>query len=216
MRALKVLPVAAALLFATAVQAADKPDPVPEKLAVPSASKKVHRPNTVLDPISSEGRARFAQSTFAGTPLSLRDLINLLTYKVPVKEGVSYDDLVSSMKARANKLNFKFVGSNAIYKDVGALSGETARKIEVFNFCDAQVARELLDYSLEFVVFLPCRIAAVEDADGKLWLMTLDWNVNWLDTSPNPDRLPESLRTAATKLHDSLVEIMRAGAEGDL
>ncbi|MGE5477956.1 MAG: DUF302 domain-containing protein [Bacteroidales bacterium] len=217
MRALKALPLAAAVALATVTAyAADAKDPVPEKLNFPSASKKPHRANTVLAPISPEARAKFAQSTFAGTPLSLRDLINLLTYKVPVKEGVSYDDVVSSMKARANKLNFKFVGSNAIYKDVAALSGQSARKIEVFNFCDAAVARELLDYSLEFVVFLPCRIAAVEDADGKLWLMTLDWNVNWLDTSPNPDRLPESLRTAATKLHDSLVEIMRAGAEGEL
>lgn len=217
MRALKILPVIAALVLGLAsAQAADSKDPVPEKLTFPSASKKAHRPNTVLDPISPEARSKFAQSTFAATPLSLRDLINLLTYKVRVKDGVAYDDVVSSMKARANKLNFKFVGSNAIYKDVSALSGETARKVEVFNFCDAQVARELLDYSLEFVVFLPCRIAAVEDTDGKLWLMTLDWNVNWLDTSPNPDRLPDSLRNAAGKLREGLVEIIRAGAEGEL
>lgn len=217
MRALKILPLAAALLLSGAAHAADPAkDPVPEKLGFPSASKKVHRPNTVLDPISPEARTKFAQSAFAATPLSLRDLINLLTYKVPVKDGVSYDDVVSSMKARANKLNFKFVGSNAIHKDVAAISGQPARKIEVFNFCDAQVARELLDYSLEFVIFLPCRVAAVEDADGKLWLMMLDWNVSWLDTSPNPDRLPEGLRTAATKLRESLTEIIRAGAEGEL
>lgn len=217
MRALKILPLVAALLLPVAAHAADPAkDPVPEKLTFPSASKKAHRANTVLDPISPEARTKFAQSAFAATPLSLRDLINLLTYKVPVKDGVSYDDVVSSMKARANKLNFKFVGSNAIYKDVAAISGQPARKVEVFNFCDAQVARELLDYSLEFVIFLPCRIAAIEDADGKLWLMMLDWNVSWLDTSPNPDRLPESLRVAATKLRDSLTEIIRAGADGEL
>ena len=29
----------------------------------------------------------------------------------------------------------------------------------------------------EFVVFLPCRIALLEDADKKLWVMTLDWDV---------------------------------------
>ena len=208
--------VAAALLASAPALAADKADPVPQKLSFPSASKKEHRPNTVLEPISSEARTKFAQSTFAGTPLSLRDLINLLTYKVEAKEGLSYDEVVSSMKARANKLNFKFVGSNAIYKDVTAITGQPSPKVEVFNFCDAQVARELLDYSLEFVVFLPCRIAAVEDADKRIWLMTLDWHPNWLDTSPNPDRLPDSLVKSATRLHDSLIEIIRAGANGEL
>lgn len=208
--------VAAALLASAPALAADKADPAPQKLSFPSASKKEHRANTVLEPISPEARTKFAQSTFAGTPLSLRDLINLLTYKVEAKEGLSYDEVVSSMKARANKLNFKFVGSNAIYKDVTAITGQPSPKVEVFNFCDAQVARELLDYSLEFVVFLPCRIAAVEDADKRIWLMTLDWHPNWLDTSPNPDRLPDSLVKSATRLHDSLIEIIRAGANGEL
>lgn len=208
--------VAAALLASAPALAADKADPVPQKLSFPSASKKEHRANTVLEPISPEARTKFAQSTFAATPLSLRDMINLLTYKVEAKDGLSYDEVVSSMKARANKLNFKFVGSNAIYKDVTAITGQPSPKVEVFNFCDAQVARELLDYSLEFVVFLPCRIAAVEDADKRIWLMTLDWHPNWLETSPNPDRLPDSLVKSATRLHDSLIEIIRAGANGEL
>ncbi len=198
------------------VWAADKAKPVPDSLPLPSAGKKEHRPNTVLDPITAEARRNFARSAFAATPLSLRDLINLLTLKVPVKDGVSYDDVVASMKARANKLNFKYVGSNAIYKDVAALTGKDTSKVEVFNFCDAQVARQLLDYSLEFVIFLPCRVAAVEDADKRLWLMTLDWDVSWLDSSPNPDRIPDSLRTEAQRLHDGLVDIITAGANGDL
>lgn len=217
MRALKLIPMAvAAVLCTMQAQAADQPASATDKLTFPSASKKNHQPNTALEPITSDARSKFAQSSFAATPLSLRDLVNVLTYKERVKDGLSYDDVVASMKARANKLNFKFVGSNAIYKDITAITGQPSPKVEIFNFCDAQVARELLDYSLEFVVFLPCRVAAVEDRDGHLWLMTLDWNANWLDTSPNPDRLPDSLRKSATRLHDSLIEIIHAGAEGEL
>ncbi len=184
-------------------------------LGFPAPEKRVVTPNTVMAPITAEARKKFMQSTMAANPLSLRDMINLLTEKVPVQAGVSYDDAVAAMKQRANKLNLKFVGANSIYKDVAAISGKPTPKVEVFNFCDATVARELLDYSLEFVVLLPCRIAAVEDAQGKVWLMTLDWDASWLDTAPNPDRMPASLVTSATRLRQNMREIMRAGAAGE-
>ncbi|MBC7953061.1 MAG: DUF302 domain-containing protein [Rhodospirillaceae bacterium] len=216
MRALKALPIAAALVLATlTAQAADRPQ-IPDKFTAPAPSKKEHRANTVMEPITSEARTRFVQSLMAGNPLSVRDMVNLMTYKVEANAGLSYDDVVSSMKQRANKLNFKFVGSNAIYKDVTATTGQPSPKVEIFNFCDAAVARELLDYSLEFAVFLPCRIAAVEDADKRIWLMMLDWDVAWLDTSPNPDRIPDSLRKNAARLRQGLIDIIRAGSSGDL
>ncbi|MRR52549.1 MAG: DUF302 domain-containing protein [Rhodocyclaceae bacterium] len=187
----------------------------PESYRFPAPEKKVAPPNTVMDPITAEARKKFVQSAMASNPLSLRDMINLLADKLEAQPGVSYDDAVAAMKQRANKLNLKFVGVNSIYKDVAAISGKPTPKVEVFNFCDAQVARELLDYSLEFVVLLPCRIAAVEDAKSKVWLMTLDWDVSWLDTSPNPDTLPDSLKQSAVRLRQTMREIMRAGAAGE-
>lgn len=216
MRALKLIPVIAALVMVASGASAQSRDPIPEKFSAPAPAAKEHRPNTVMDPITAEARTRFIQSLMAGNPLSLRDMINLMTYKVEAKPGLSYDDVVSSMKQRANKLNFKFVGSNAIYKDVSALTGAATPRVEIFNFCDALVARELLDYSLEFAIFLPCRIAAVEDADARIWLLMLDWDVSWLDTSPNPDRMPESLRKSAARLRQGLADIIRAGGNGDL
>ena len=151
-----------------------------------------------------------------GQEVHYRDLINLLAYKVEAKPGLSYDDVVASMKARANKINFKFVGVNAIWKDVAATTGKPTPRVEIFNFCDANIARELLDYSLEFVIFLPCRIAVVEDAHQKIWLVMLDWDVRWVDDLPNPDRIPDSLRQGAIQLRQGLADIIQAGANGDL
>lgn len=216
MRALKVIPLAAALAILVSGVQAQTRDPIPDKYSFPAPTKKEHRPNTMMEPITPEARTRFIQSMMAGNPLSLRDMINLMTYKVQAKAGLSYDDVVSSMKQRANKLNFKFVGSNAIYKDVSAITGKSTPRVEIFSFCDALVARELLDYSLEFAIFLPCRIAAVEDADQRIWLLMLDWDVSWMDTSPHPDRMPDSLHQSAARLRQALSEIMRAGAEGEL
>ncbi|GBG01772.1 hypothetical protein AZSI13_10990 [Azospira sp. I13] len=189
---------------------------VPEKYTAPAPAKKQFTPNTVMDPITPEARKRFMQSGTAFNPLSVRDMVNLLAYKVEAKPGVSYDDVVASLKARANKLNFKFVGVNSIYKDVAALTGKPTPKVEVFNFCDAQLARDILDYSLEFVIFFPCRIAVVEDAAGKVWLVMLDWDVSWFDGSPNPNTLPDNVRQGAERIRKSLEEIIQAGANGDL
>lgn len=213
MRAATLL--AAACLLASATQALAQ-TPAPDSYRFPAPEKRSFVPNTAMDPILPEARKRFLQSAMAANPLSLRDMINLFAYKLEAKPGVSYDDVVAAMKHKANKLNFKFVGVNSIYKDVAAITGKPTPRVEVYNFCDAIVARELLDYSLEFVVLLPCRIAVVEDARAKVWLMTLDWDVSWLDTSPNPDSIPPSLRASAVRLRKAIDDIMQAGADGEL
>lgn len=189
---------------------------LPDKYPVPVPAARQHTPNTMLEAITPEARNRFVQSSLGLSPLSLRDWINLLAYKVEARPGLSYDDVVASMKARANKINFKFVGVNAIWKDVAASTGKATPRVEIFNFCDANIARELLDYSLEFVIFLPCRIAVVEDAEQKIWLLMLDWDVRWVDDIPNPDRISDPLRQGATKLREGLEDIIQAGANGDL
>ena len=58
--------------------------------------------------------------------------------------GVSFDEVVQSMMLRANQVNLKFVGSNLMWKDFQAVLGDTgAPRVEVFNFCDIAVGRDL-------------------------------------------------------------------------
>ncbi|MDV7391435.1 DUF302 domain-containing protein, partial [Arthrospira platensis SPKY1] len=123
-------------------------------------------------------------------------------------------DVVDSMKIRANKINLKFVGANPLWKEVAAVTGKPTPRVEIFSFCDAPLVREMLDYSLEFVIFMPCRIAVVEDARAQIWMVMLDWNPDWLEDAP--DRLPETLRNSARKLRQDLEDIIQAGARGDL
>jgi Domain of unknown function DUF302 len=80
------------------------------------------------------------------------------------------------MMLRANQLNFKHVGTNQMWKDFNVvLEDKEAPKIEVFSFCDIAVGRDLLKVSPEFIVFLPCRIAVMEDGDKNIWVLMLDW-----------------------------------------
>jgi uncharacterized protein (DUF302 family) len=91
----------------------------------------------------------------ARSSLSLRERINLMTYKVEAQPGLSWDDVISSMKQRANKINLKFIGAQQVHKEIEAITGKPTPRVEIYHFCDALLARELLDYSLEFAVFYP-------------------------------------------------------------
>lgn len=182
----------------------------------PSQSKRDLPPNTVSGQLSDEAKRNVYQSLMMFSPLSLRDMISVMAEKMEVAEDVSFDDAIESMKLRANEVNFKFVGHSPLWKDIEAITGEPTPRVEIFQFCDAIVARKILDYAPEFVVFLPCRIALLEDAKGKLWVMTLDWNVNWLSLAQNPNSiLDDELIKEAKRIRSSLRYIMEGAATGD-
>jgi len=173
--------------------------------------------NTVSQGMDLENKRRLYQSMMMMSPLSLRDMFTIMADKIPVEEGVSFEDAIDAMKLRANLVNFKLVGHQPMWKEIEATTGKPSSKIEIFQFCDAMVARKILDYAPEFAIYLPCRIALLEDAEGKLWVMTLDWNVGWLDYVQNPNSVLEmELREEAQRIRDALRYIMEGAATGDL
>lgn len=218
-----VVALSAGILLSPAVQAADAAKPAPAPAALPfniqlppTRPKEEHVPNTMRESISPEARANFISSLMAVNPFSMQEMIAMMAVKYQAKEGLTFDDVVEAMKSKANELNFKFVGVNPMWKDVIAISGKKdTPRVEFYSFCDAMVARELLDLSLEFAIFLPCRIAVVEDAYKKIWLLTLDWDVRWLDTSKNPNQISDKLREGALRIREAIDKIMRAGAAGE-
>jgi uncharacterized protein (DUF302 family) len=186
------------------------------RMWIPSQSKRNVPANTVSDSISDEAKRNLYQSLMMFSPLSLRDMISIMADKMPVAEDVSFDDAIESMKLRANEINFKFVGHSPLWKDVAAITGEDTPRVEIFSFCDAIVARKVLDFAPEFIVFIPCRIALIEDAQGQIWVMTLDWNVNWLNLAQNPNSvLDKELREEAIRIREGIRYIMEGAATGD-
>lgn len=181
-----------------------------------SSALTTDEPNTMMPSISSEAKMNAFQSFMALNPLSLRDIINLMTAKIKVDEGLTIDDVVTSMNLRANLLNLRLVGHNAPWKIMESIAGEEMPKVEILSYCDVMTMRMILDYSPEFVALLPCRIAVTEDASGDLWVVTLDWDVRWLDTGANPNKLSDDLRERAIAIRENIQSIMEAGATGDL
>ena len=53
----------------------------------------------------------------------------------------------------------------------------------------------------------------IEDANGQGWLVLMDVNV---DAVAKEKRLPQALKDRINEVRQSLVEIMQAGAKGEL
>jgi uncharacterized protein (DUF302 family) len=149
--------------------------------------------------------------------MSMPDAMNWMAHKIKVKPGLKFEDVLDSMNLRANQLNFKHVGENLMYKDFRAVLGDMdAPRIEVHSYCDIAVGRELLKISPEFVVFLPCRIVIMEDANKDIWVLMLDWNMDWVAGYDNQLGITPELAKGAKELRDKMESILQAGANGDL
>ncbi len=130
--------------------------------------------------------------------------------KMALAEDVTLDDAIDAMKSRANALNMKLVAHQPMHKEHESLGLDNIHRIEIFQFCYADIAKQMIEHDINFAAYMPCRIAALEDTNGKPWLIMMN-----LDMIMMVADLPESLIEPAKKVRDALMEIMEAGANGD-
>ncbi len=135
--------------------------------------------------------------------------INQTVVRMPLADGVNADDAIEALQSKAVELNMKFVAHQPLSKELEARGVETGR-LEIFQFCNPMDAHEMVKFNPIFAAYMPCRIALVEDQEGKQWLMMLN-----LDMLINSAPLPPELRTIAERVNSTLTQIMEAGANGD-
>ena len=154
-----------------------------------------------------------APASWAAAPKTKQSAQAADVYKVAIDHGVSLADAAESMRLRANALNLKLVAELPLSKQVEAITGKPQRIVTIYQFCDAVLARDLIDMNLDFAVYMPCRIALIEDAQGQGWLVMMDVNV---DAVAKEKRLPQVLKDRVNAVRKSLIDIMQAGAKGEL
>lgn len=130
--------------------------------------------------------------------------------RVQIQEGVSFDDAVVSLKLRANQHNLKFVGASPLYKEVEALTGKPAKRMEIFSFCDGLTAQQMIALDPLMISFMPCRIAMVEDALGKRWIISMMMDEAMIRA------LPADTRKNAERIMGAMKDMMLAASNGDI
>lgn len=136
--------------------------------------------------------------------------VKLQIARIQIQDNVSFDDAVESLKLRANQHNLKFVGVNQLYKEIEALTGKPAKRMEIFNFCDGLTAGKMLAADPLMIAFMPCRIALLEDVQGKRWVISMMMDIKLIQA------MPEETRKSAEKVMAAMKDMMVAASKGDL
>jgi uncharacterized protein (DUF302 family) len=156
--------------------------------------------------------ASLMQPAIAADPKSEISYTNvkLQIARIQVQDSVSFDDAVESLKLRANQHNLKFVGVNQLYKEIEALSGKPTKRMEIFNFCDGLTAGKMLAADPLMIAFMPCRIALLEDTQGKRWVISMMMDIKLIQA------MPADTRKAAERVMAAMKDMMVAASKGDL
>jgi uncharacterized protein (DUF302 family) len=176
------------------------------------------KPYSMAPSLPREQKVALMQAMMALMPnMGIRDAMSFMTTKYKAKDGLTFEDVKTSMELSANKLNFKKVGESPMWKDFQAVLGDmNAPRMEVFHYCDIAAGRAVLMASPESIAYLPCRIAIMEDANKQLWVITLDWDLAWLDTVQSKMGIDAELSKYAKDIQVKMDTIMRAAANGEL
>ena len=150
-----------------------------------------------------------AQSAESAAGISYTD-VKLQIAQIQIQENVSFDDAVESLKLRANQHNLKFVGVNQLYKEIASLTGKPAKRMEIFNFCDGLTANKMLIADPLMIAFMPCRIALLEDLQGKRWVISMMMDIKLIQA------MPDDTRKSAEHVMEAMKDMMVAASKGDL
>lgn len=139
-----------------------------------------------------------------------QQMINNSIQIFEIAEDVGVEDAIQSMKLRANMLNFKMVADLPLSEQVKAL-GQDANYMRILAFCDALIAKKMVEFNKIFAGFLPCRIAVIEDGEGRGFIVTMN-----MDMMLHAVDLPDDILPLAQQVRDSIYSIVDAGVNGDL
>jgi len=136
---------------------------------------------------------------------------NSAVYMVPVEPGVSYDDVVTSLKVISEGMNFVNPANFPIGDHMKTRGQAPQGALEVRSFCNLSMGTEIFLDHPEFVVFAPCRVGLFHK-QGQLYL-AIDRPTYDLKSIKNPT--PRAQKSAQ-QLEDVLISIVEKARKGDI
>jgi len=131
--------------------------------------------------------------------------IDQMVIKVSIGDK-SLQEAGEYLKNEAKKRGIQQVGYSPLYKEYQALGLSNIRHVEIFQFCEAKVAKALIEYNMSFAAHIPCRVSLIEDEQGKGWFVMINPMI-FKSSIVSPD-----LQKQAAKVCGSLMEIIGAAS----
>jgi uncharacterized protein (DUF302 family) len=129
--------------------------------------------------------------------------------KMEIAEGVTADAAAEAMLSKAAEINMKLVGRQDVGGELKA-RGIDSPILQILQFCNPEDAIKMVQFNTIYAAYMPCRIALVQDAAGKIWLEMLN-----LDMIIQAYPLPPELQALALNVNGQMLDIITAGATGE-
>ncbi len=141
---------------------------------------------------------------------------NNAIYEVAVNEGVSYQDVVDSLKSVSEGMNFVNPANFPIGEHMKLRGVDPQGVKEVHSFCNLSMGTEIILDHPEFLVFAPCRIALYEKLDAnkksQLFIGLARPTFDLKNIKTPTDRAKKS----AQQLEDALILLIDKARKGDI
>ncbi|HHB81591.1 MAG TPA: DUF302 domain-containing protein [Aliiroseovarius sp.] len=132
-------------------------------------------------------------------------------WSVKVAEGLTFEEVDESIQAVAIDNNIKDVGALPLGDQVEAMTGEPWRKLKIYLYCNPLTAAKMVEHDIAYAAYLPCRVSLVEDANGDLWLTSLDMDM----MIHGGKTLPPELLEEAMHVKGIIQDILNRASGGD-
>lgn len=136
---------------------------------------------------------------------------NNAIFEVQVKDGVSYQDVIDSLKSLSEGMNFVNPANFPIGDHIRERGVDPKGIKEVHSFCNLTMGTDIFMDHPEFLVFAPCRIALYEK-QNKLFIGLARPTYD-LKSIKNPTIRAQK---AAQQLEDALIQLMNKASAGEI
>jgi uncharacterized protein (DUF302 family) len=149
-----------------------------------------------IEPYVSKARTldESALGVYAGvarTILTTGDAMQALVYQRRVASGRDAGDVERSLQEAAAELGLQSLGMLSVQREIRERTGGTFPLLQVYLFCDPDLAVDLMKHNSAMAAYLPCRVTLYEDAQGVLWVMTSNLDLLLHGGRPLPIALQE-------------------------
>ena len=166
--------------------------------------------------VACTGLQTNSSAVVTNTKTSAKNDANNAIFELQVADGVSYQDVIDSLKSISQGMNFVNPANFPIGEHMKLRGVDPQGIKEVHSFCNLSMGTEIILDHPEFLVFAPCRIALYEkpDAEKKLKLFiglarpTVD-----LKSIKNPTSRAQK---SAQQLEEALILLVTKASKGDI
>jgi len=138
----------------------------------------------------------------------------ILKRKMVIAEDTSKEEAIENalevMDEVAEEYGLMKVDEKTMPRE-GKFIADGGKYTHIRSYCSPSIADIFLNFSGEFIGFMPCRVGIVEDANGDLWIYTMN-----LDMMIHGGHvLPDELAKYAMDVKNAMIGMLEKGAAGE-